>query len=522
MGQEWLQEFEDGETRAVCSKCGVPYRYPRELTLENDGFFYCNRCREQTVLTRDRIQAQSRKRREQPPPKRVQPPQYAEDYSLGESYILSSVLLAAPADTPGGSPDELAASWSAIYLGAMVNENRRPTAWVSAAKAKLITCCDYILTQQYGSPTGISPALASTDIRYGGILVGAIAGGTGIGVSVAGSALLAGYNVTGDTKYLDGAERNMQFARGMQCSDLLANANDRVVFPAGGSPYHTGCPILLLTTGGAVQSSLMFISSAGQMLRFVNGLIAIRGTSATYGTVSGSFTATTVATLATIRDELVNFLTVGVNDSVTGTVIAPISITTPKNLYTPYLAAGGGTGTWTAGTTAPVNSCYCLTQLYLAGQTTSALAYYDWLMSFTSNSANRAASGAPADAVALTNKGTYDPTISLASALNATTKQDATGTTTRYYWAAAGLLAPLQSIRNPSGLAAAKVILEGKYQSPRGPTPRLKPFSPIGLSGLSFQPGTAANSTYFSSQLGLIYRSPPQSFGDQFTNPRAA
>jgi hypothetical protein len=70
MSYQWAHRFEDGQVRMPCSKCGVPYRFPSELERLDDGYFYClRRCKEETILARDRKIAESRKRREMPPPK---------------------------------------------------------------------------------------------------------------------------------------------------------------------------------------------------------------------------------------------------------------------------------------------------------------------------------------------------------------------------------------------------------------------------------------------------------------------
>src|SRR5882724_3257713 len=164
MAYSWNQKFEDGETRAACSKCGVPYRWPSELTKLDDGFFYCKRrCLEQTVKARDKIIAQSRKRREMPPPKFVQAPRYAEDYLDSEAAAFRSITATAPTLT---SAVDL--GWAVNYLADIVLQGKRSTLWDARAKSVMATCCNTLLTLQYGAPSGPAPTLTVEKLRYGG------------------------------------------------------------------------------------------------------------------------------------------------------------------------------------------------------------------------------------------------------------------------------------------------------------------------------------------------------------------
>ena len=75
MSYEWVHDFVDGNTRMVCSICGVPYRFPSEIRRSADGLFRCLRtCDEQTILERDRKIAASHGQREAPPIKFGLPP----------------------------------------------------------------------------------------------------------------------------------------------------------------------------------------------------------------------------------------------------------------------------------------------------------------------------------------------------------------------------------------------------------------------------------------------------------------
>ncbi len=513
----WNYDFEEGQTKAVCSKCGVPWRYPKELKRQNDGFFYCPRCLEQTVLTRDKIQAESRRRREMPPPKFVQPPQYADDYLMSEAQILNLVIQVAPKLTVNAAPSAVGAAYAAVYLADLIIENKRPVTWVSAARTKLISLCDYMRTLQWGDPLGPSPTTTVTDARFGGV------GPTVLDIDFSapvGLAFAAAYQAVGDANYLTAADRAMYFTRACQCSDL--GAVFYVVYPSGGGRYHTGglAAQITIATGdfngsGGVRH---FAESTGLGLQLAARMQAIRGASYVYGNAtSPQFASSTLAPISTMISEMVSFLTVGVfDDSAGGARVAPMVPSTPRVVYTPYINGGGGPAVWSQSSAQPSNTGgVCLAGLWAAGATTEANAYYDYVASFTSNSANRLATGASTIGNA---KGTYDPTLTVASSVNFTAATETTGA--GYDWTWAGYVAPLQSSRFPTAFKRIKDTLAQEQPSTTlnsGP-PLYKYIGRRGASGLSFQLSGIAD-VQLASITGNVYRYAPKSFGDQFTNP---
>lgn len=50
---DWVHEFVPGNTRASCSICGCPRRFPDNLTYCVDGLFRCEKCMEVTAQERD-------------------------------------------------------------------------------------------------------------------------------------------------------------------------------------------------------------------------------------------------------------------------------------------------------------------------------------------------------------------------------------------------------------------------------------------------------------------------------------
>lgn len=70
MSYERVSEYRDGNTLMACSICGVRYLFPDEVRKSSDGLFRCLRtCDERPIRDRDKVIAQSHKRREVPPPK---------------------------------------------------------------------------------------------------------------------------------------------------------------------------------------------------------------------------------------------------------------------------------------------------------------------------------------------------------------------------------------------------------------------------------------------------------------------
>lgn len=490
----WVQDFEDGQTRAVCSKCGVPYRYPRELKRQDDGFFYCPRCLEQTVKTRDRIQAESRRRREQPPPKFVQPPSYAEDYWEAEDAVARTLVREIPLST-----DPTVIGWGVRYLADMVIENKRSLGWIARAKSVITTGLNSLLTLQYGYVGGPDPSVTSEKVRYGGF-----ADGTTLYTSIAiiaGSAFVKGYTVLGTVAYLDAADRCAHFVRHMQCQDLDNNGQ---ASQYGGGNYHIGgLAEGVSTPGGGITWVSRYNVFDIAAVWFLDLLRDIRGGSTQYGGVAGTdFTASTAATLDVMIAELVAFAVTGAKDSLFGGQYkSGLSVDYPRATYVASDASAASLSSWvlapaSAGSPAGViraqEIALALFALDAAGEASTLVsAVFDWLMTFTANPTN-AAPAEDAELLIGTLVGTYDPTIALATELDVL---DDDGTTVLardhagagYDWLAAGLLAPIASVRQPVGFAAAKRKLGEPQPSQRGPNPLPRYIGETGYSGFTYQ-----------------------------------
>lgn len=498
MAYEWLQTFEDGETRAVCSKCGVPYRYPSELVRLNDGFFYCKRrCLEQTVLTRDRIQAQSRRRREQPPPKFVQPPTYQDDYIGAEDFIFRVALSAV------SSTDPADLGWAANYLADVVTEGRRPVRWISESRTALATICTSLLALQYGAPSGPQPTITSEKVRYGGFASGSYLY-TSIAV-IAGAALTKAYTLLGTSVYLDGADRCAHFLRHMQCQDLDNNSQ---ASQYGGANYHVGGFAEGVGTSSTISWVYRYRLSDVLGIWFLTLLAGVRGGSTQYGGVAGTdFTASTAASLDTMIAEAKAFATTGAKDTASGGALtAGLSTAYPRSSYLAQIPGQTALGTWELATAASGTPVSVLPAIdfamalfalnYVGGAIDQVNSIYDWLMAFGSNASNIPP---PEDPELLIGnlKGTYSPAYSPARYLDVLDDDGTTALQREHVgaglqWACASLLAPISSSRTPTAFRAAKDQLSVLQPSKRGEAPQYRSINESGFSGLTFQWSTTA------------------------------
>lgn len=143
------------------------------------------------------------------------------------------------------------AAWSAIYLAEVIRENRRPATWIDLAKVRLRTLCDYLLTQQSGSPfidatiTACIGPTASTELDYGGFLtmqdpcVFELAYIYAEDQGAGGLALLRAYQILGDIKYQAGYRDALTCLRRMQCGGKLTTRY-AVTTSGGTTRYDSG------------------------------------------------------------------------------------------------------------------------------------------------------------------------------------------------------------------------------------------------------------------------------------------
>jgi hypothetical protein len=421
-------------------------------------------------------------------------------YAAAEASIFNFLATVAPATlVAGGPPSTLTASWTAIYMADIITQGLRPSIWIATAKTTLLRCLTYLLTQQYGSPTGT--AGTADNPRYGGILAG-LTYATNATVA-AGVAFVKAAAALGDLTWLQAADRCAVFARHVQCGDLQATGY--TVYPSGGGPYHLGG----LDSGVTNSTGLLtgnYLTADIVGLWFLTALSAVRGPSSVYGDAAATtfFSAPTAAPLSRMISEIGTFASAGAKDSAfAGALVTGLSTTAPRATYVAATNGGGGTGTWTVASTIASDVIALATRgLYEAfGANAQVTAVLAWLASFTPNQAN-AVPKQPESKTIVGKTGTYDPSLAPADTLQASAPfTEATGAS--YSWASEGILSPMLV---PYLRTSKDTLAEPQRSSVYDVS--LQYLGPLGLSGLSLQPLGQPNA-FLAAKAGGIFRQPP-------------
>jgi len=447
----------------------------------------------------------------------------------------------------------LGAGLTGIYLYGLINENRRPDSMIATARAKLQEIADWLLTRIIAyddKPNGIT----SADHRWGGFDEN---GSTNTSLpasmftypsAVAGLALLRAYQVHGTPAYLRAARAVVWFCRSCQCGGRLSvqfSSSDS----AGTTLVHFGAfarktiagPTVTTAHDHLFEPASLFALELYQVFLGAVGNETIGSPDTTTGYASSRETP-----VATAISEATMFWMVGAWDNTVGAGFTGLSPTTPFASYNAYPANKNinfsltGTGSWryedAEAATGTIISGFgwavgIRVLRAVLGDTAGVLALFDWLMTFGANPANVPAEADPlrmtygsigAQALAVSFKGTYDPTFALAFALKvrdgsplAAVKYEATGTF--YDLGATGLLAALYSMRQQAQFKELKIALEEpRPWAADGTAAENRRFylGQIGRCGLSLQPRSSFF-PYESACTGLIYRQAPKAFMGQ-------
>lgn len=435
------------------------------------------------------------------PNKWAKPVSQVPDYQASEAACFNFIAQAAPANTIGGTTSMPAAAYAAIYMADIVIQGKRPAAWIATAKAVLRSCMAALLASQYGS--GVSPAGSPQNPRYGGLLE-SIQYNASTAI-VAGVAFVKAYEALGDYTYLLAADRVATFLRHAQCGDLQASQG--TVYPSLGAPYHIGGVASSVSDTTGLQSASYNVSDIAA-LWFLALLVAVRSPSTIYGdgTATGFFSAATAAPLSQMISEMLAFASSGARSTVTGTLVSGMATAAWASGYTACIAGTAGGGTWTYGSTISGAAVALATRgvFEAAGLTAQVSEILSWLASFAPNPAN-AVPAQPASVTIAGNKGTYDPSLCVATLLSTSAPfMEATGTT--YGWTAYGILSPVL-VAAGIGLRRAKDTLASPQR--RSTTSvDLVYLGPQGQSGLSLQP-TGTPTVVSAAGTGMIFRQPP-------------
>lgn len=438
-------------------------------------------------------------------------------------------------------------AWAAIYLYELIAEAQRPLRWVAAAKTRLQALVEWLLARQVGGPRSTVSQSANNGIAYGGFDVNLAVTGVGsftvLDGASAGIAFLRAYQVFGTDAYYQAALRCADFVRTMQCGDLLATVFSSAD-AAGTQRRHFGAHTAQMATTvlNAATMNHTYYTSGLVALEFMALLKEAAGdlTIGYSGTIS-TMPFSRAATLSTCIAEALAFWTDGVYDSVRLETITGLSTTTPREYFSAY-RAGGGTGAWafydgsasTGTTVTSLGLALAIRALSAAGSTAFADSLFDWLMTFTSNTAyelpatttNRMVSGYDERYLYAGVAGTYNPKTAPAMELKVRAGSPLAATATNgsslYDLAAAGLLAEFYSERQRAWFTDLKwQLTTPRPRGRQGALPNDGNYLPLGIlgcCGLSWQPYTDAvlsrqASVFRAAMTGLIWRQAPTAFG---------
>lgn len=560
-----------------CDICGVSWA-ASQLKAIGDGKFACPD--DFRGIHDKQMRALERSSKPFPPPvrprKRPLKPTETPVYQLSEGRILNLIHRAMRGSTAtyshinvtngdgstSGTQDIQSNAWASEFLYQIISENKRPLIEINTCKTTLRTIADWLLSQQFGSPTKLNSYYTATtaNVWYGGFprTIPVTSDETRVvdnaiyseDVAMGGLALLRAYQVHGGGAYLTGAKNAAHCLRRMQQGGRrVASSADgtySTTSDGGTGRYDPGTWVEYMTitddaevAANAFQHGkfahnlyvrdlvgLAFLSA----LRTVAGDISIGLTSALGGDFTGAADKLISEALALAKA----FWTTGVGDNYTGTAKSGFSASTPYDYYDAFESTAGQTGDWQRTQDYPTaywvngrsfaKALWAWNEVYGFDSTVDAV--WDWLMAFTSNSSFHTSATASKAAIADGKTGTYDPTLALATRLyvrnTADTAAMQTNGSSLYDWATTGLLAEIQSSQDRASFVDAKDALSrprNRFASGNARDHEVDYLTLRAESGLTFQVGYLdSNNTRRwdvagACMAGLAYRSAPQAFG---------
>lgn len=494
--------------RRVCDQCGIIFN--RSRLHRKLSWIFCDICDQPG----DRIQEQEDAAIARQRPFRILPvpnakPQTVDspyDWQAEEAQVFDLVALNAPARFIGGGSSLLGAAWGAVYMADIVIDARRPAVWIETAKTTIARCLSYLLSVQYGSPTGVAAVISNP--RFGGFLDGGIYASSV--VIAAGLAFIKGYSATGTIEYLNAAKRCATFIRHAQCRDLQTPYTS---YPSAGGAYHVGGVSSQLDDSTSLLSANYAVYDVNAA-QFLTELAEVIGSDAVFGdaTSTAYFTAATEATLEEMISDVMTFAIDGAKDANNSGELTPGLSTTPYTIYVAASSDGStGAGAWAASASiAGSTVASALAGIFAVdgADDETITAMLAWLAAFTANSANATPSTNTPQQTLDGITGTYDPDVAPATSLQATAPYtESTGAP--YDLAALGMLAPILAQTDATMLRDARREL--------APGQRFSTFfldliypGTLGRAGLSLQPRTSASAVtvdiMLAAQFGNVFR----------------
>lgn len=536
------------DPRRLCDTCGDWYRLSH-LTRLPGNVWSCN---DKCVGERSAVELSRANASQRPflyrPVKNAKPedPNNPDTFEADDGAILNFVARMVAATTRYesvvsgvGAPvsgDSIAGmAWAARYLYNVISDDKRSSAFIARAEELLASCADYLLTRQYGSPTG--PTAGAT--AYNG---GVIDPGTTVlvtnDVAVAGQAFLYAYRVFGTAQYIVSARAAAGYLRNVQAIGSCATNFTSRDAP-GTVRLYTGSLCSEVSTSTFVfYSNHQFYPSALVVLEFWNELLTTDGdqTVGSDGIVSG-FDIDPSQLLSESISDLRACWTNGIEDA-DGVTINGLSSTTPREFFNAYpelkVEFSDGTGMWefadgnasTGTTVTGINFAQALSSLYAYEGASAQVAAIDtWMYAFSSNADYETPDDTSDYTLARSDTGTYDPTMGIATALlvrdpDASYAAIAENGSIRYDWGAFGLLSALWSVRHGTFAEARRSACGVNFRYDDGNTSDGLYKDRItlrGQCGLSYQTSFSiptygqANDVVKASQFGLSLRQAPRS-----------
>jgi len=532
-----IQEYRPGTWRRVCDICGSWKTAPVQFDVKGvDGVWICSDHKGmRTIPELDRINARRTPRSDRPVPS-PKPRDGRDTWEAEEGYLFNFICDTAPygsvdqtvSGARTGTTSVQDAALACWYLYDLIAENQRPPHWITRAKAKLLELADWLYDNQVGGPG--KTTYTDDALQWGAFSIGSSYFTSTS--SLAGIALLRAYQVHGKAKHLAAARATAWFLRSAQCGDLLSSGFSSAD-AAGLVPKHWGAWTFSITTGGTWDHKYFPGDLIGVWFLTLFKNIAGDETIGS-STITVPFNASRATLVSTAIGEAKAFWSTAQYSADDGANIQGFSATTPRSFFQSYPTGRGSweylNGPLATGTTIGArNWSTALRALYeVDGLSSQVTSIWDWLMTFSSNSDYEldyeATSPLDTEQTQLWRglKGDYDPTLAPSTVLLvregaplAATKKNGS---TLYDWAAAGLLAPIQSARNNAAFRTAKEAVSSIQPTTKDPLPqRFLRLNTLGQSGLSLQPYTNTNLTRVetvtnAALVGSFYRQEPKAF----------
>lgn len=477
-----LRPYKVNSYRRICDVCGRP-RQIEDIRFADNVAICKIHPDYRTAQQLNAINARVRPIRLLPVP---QPKPFApiDTYTAEEAEIFNFVCRVAPAEledvtvgngTVRGGPTLPALTWALVYLTGLLIENKRPAAWMSAARTRALTLASTLLSAQVPytdaspfvgafNPVVLSPFAARTFT----------AADAGLGLL----ALVRLYTITGNETYIRAAKLTAGFIVTLQASDLLVAGPET----AWGPPQNGW---------DDNDGEYLGIYRPGDLVCYLalNALKAAIGDVVIGPAFTAGFSGNPSRLISISMSQMRAFW----QDGAVG--IVGFSGATPRVFFI------GSPAQWITGT----------------------IVTSDWAAGLWSLAEVEGASDQVVDVWthlrSLTNTVGMDATLAPPSSF----QDSAAVAGSRYDWASAGLMASTTTLKDRAALKAQKDTIAVPRPRFTEATPRSGDYlylGPLGLSGASFQPVTSGTATrqrsvVRASQVSLMYREQPQGFTGQ-------